>query len=275
MLYEELSPQEKKSFQLSLTKTIDEYSQNNNYQIMNVDMDLVQNIVSEMKLKAEAGFQKWANREFEIPDEVMLQMIDAKVRKMRKRKPSSRQKEYFIGMRKSLEEDETIPEDNFQFRKELKELRERYQEIGPATESQVKGIKNSWKKVFGKELNLCSLTATRGTVQRLFNVISEYSKDILNAEVSNLRTEVMYTGSSEENDELFHMEWIDVNLKGFSFSIGDGGFIHLDEGECPICHYDINFSQDHEVCYDGEDIFFDSHVFQLFKEFYYTRKENA
>ncbi|MGM2776258.1 hypothetical protein ACS2QO_27495, partial [Bacillus cereus group sp. Bce015] len=74
--------------------------------------------------------------------------------KMRKKKTTDKQKDYYTSLLDQLQLEEDIPQDYFLFQKKLSEMKKKIEEKTPATQKQIETIQRLWEKVFGEELEL-------------------------------------------------------------------------------------------------------------------------
>jgi hypothetical protein len=171
MKYSELDSNVKKSFNRTMTNSIDDLLSERDYVFDTVDNEFVLLVVEDMKWKTKAGFQQWAKVEFDIDDDEMTNLVVSKVEALRKRKPTLKQIGYFNGMCSQLGKDLSVPGDFIVFQQMIRELKNEYNYAGPATETQKKSIKQLWINTFGEELDLDS-GITRGEIQSLFERVS-------------------------------------------------------------------------------------------------------
>lgn len=173
MKYEQLESNVKKSFMTSVRKSVEDLIRETEYEGVEqpiTDDAFVQKVVDD--LMAKRGFQKWGEIEFEIDDEDMKVMIEKIETKMRKKKKSEKQLNYYNDMLISLAIKEEVPNDYLLFQKRMIELKEMCEEREPVPQSQLKEIKKLWEKLFGEELKVGE-SVSKGEFAHYFNIIIE------------------------------------------------------------------------------------------------------
>lgn len=154
--FHELDTNIKKSFKLSVRNTMHDIINETNYKQVDdssvVDTTFV-NLVVE-GLEERKSFQKWGEIPFEIADEDMKTLIHETEVKMRKKKTTDKQKEYYTDLVDQLQLEEEVPTDYFLFQKRLNEMKKMLEETTPATPKQIETIKKLWEKIFKEELEL-------------------------------------------------------------------------------------------------------------------------
>lgn len=173
MKYEQLESNVKKSFMISVRKSVEDLIREAEYEGVErtiTDEKFVRKVVGD--LMAKRGFQKWGKIEFEIDDEDMKVMIEEIEKKMRKKKKSEKQLKYYNDMLINLAIKEEVPNDYLLFQKRILELKEMCVEREPAPEEQLKELRMLWEKFFGEELKTGE-SVTKGEFAHYFNVIIE------------------------------------------------------------------------------------------------------
>ncbi|MGM2776236.1 hypothetical protein ACS2QO_27385, partial [Bacillus cereus group sp. Bce015] len=98
--FQELDTNIKKSFKISVRNTIQDIMDDNHYNQVEdstiVDNEFVQLVVEG--LEERKSFQKWGEVPFEIADEDMKTLIQETEQKMRKKKTTDKQKDYYTSL---------------------------------------------------------------------------------------------------------------------------------------------------------------------------------
>ncbi|MED1305626.1 hypothetical protein BK704_16290 [[Bacillus thuringiensis] serovar konkukian] len=180
MLYTDIDACLQRSFLASVRKTVTDFLEDAHYAFVEegksfITDRFVQRVVEDLHEKR--SFQKWAQVEFEVPDEMMKDLLLKIERSMRVKKCTSKQKTFFMNLVKDLGLDEDISDDYLYMKRRLTEMHEMKKEkrneemnVKRATIKQIETIKNLWKNTFGEELEIDENISQR-EVQDLFNKV--------------------------------------------------------------------------------------------------------
>ncbi|GAB6458114.1 hypothetical protein bcgnr5390_61710 [Bacillus luti] len=178
--YQDLETSVKQSFQRSLTKSVNEILLCNHEHPMifneEVTNDFMEEVFTDMRSKKYN--QKWSEEELEFEDDELKNMVQKKVNALRNKKPTEKQLEYFIGMCDNLNKNIASPDDYLLFLNTMSKLKEEYNDKGPATEKQIRAVKQQWETVIGEELNIGD-NITRKEVREYFNKIESALQSML------------------------------------------------------------------------------------------------
>ncbi|MDA1675607.1 hypothetical protein [Bacillus cereus group sp. TH152-1LC] len=167
--YQDLEANVKKSFQRSLTKSVNDILLFNHEHPMIFITEVTDEFMKEVfvDMRSKKYNQKWSEEELEFEDGELKHMVQKKVDALRNKKPTEKQLEYFKGMCKDINKDVDLPDDYLVFLNTMMKLKEEYNEKGPATERQIDAAKKKWKLAFDEELVIHD-NITRKEIQEYF-----------------------------------------------------------------------------------------------------------
>lgn len=137
----------------------------------------VQTVVEDLQEKR--SFQKWAQVDFEVPDDEMKDLLLQMEQSMRVKSCTPKQRSFYMNLVEELEE--RIPSDYLYMKRRLAEMQamkaaqvEAERKVKPATEKQIKTIKRVWLQTFGEKLELAE-DVTQSEVQELFDKANSHA----------------------------------------------------------------------------------------------------
>ncbi|HFJ9286970.1 TPA: hypothetical protein ACGW44_004945 [Bacillus toyonensis] len=132
-------------------------------------------------LQEKRSFQKWAQVDFEVPDEEMKDLLLQMEQSMRMKRCTPKQRSFYMNLVKDLELEERILSDYLYMKRRLAEMQamkaaqvEAERKVKQATEKQIETIKRVWLQTFGEELELTK-DVTQSEIQELFYKVSSHA----------------------------------------------------------------------------------------------------
>ncbi|EOQ05349.1 hypothetical protein [Bacillus cereus] len=184
MLYKDLDATIKKSFLASILKTFTTFLEAAQFGFVEegvsfITDDFVHRVVEDLQEKR--SFQKWAQVDFEVPDEEMKALLLQLESAMRVKRCTPRQQVFYMSLVEDLGLEESIPSDYLYMKRRLAEMQgvkkaklEAASKVKPATEKQIETIKRVWLQTFGEELELFE-DITQSEVQELFHKANSHA----------------------------------------------------------------------------------------------------
>ncbi|MCQ6288592.1 hypothetical protein [Bacillus cereus] len=184
MLYKDLDATMKKSFLASLRKTFITFLEDEHYVFVEEGVSFVtdafvQRVVEDLQEKR--SFQKWAQVDFEVPDDEMKDLLLQMEQSMRVKRCTLKQRSFYMNLVEDLGLEECIPSDYLYMKRRLAERQamkavqvEAERKVKPATEKQIETITRVWLQTFGEELELAE-DVTQSEVQELFHKVNNHA----------------------------------------------------------------------------------------------------
>jgi len=184
MLYKDLDATIKKSFLASIRKTFITFLEDDQFGFVEEGVSVVtdafiQRVVEDLQDKR--SFQKWAQVDFEVPDEEMKDLLLQMEQSMRVKRCTPKQRSFYMNLVEDLELEERIPSDYLYMKRRLAEMQvmkaaqvEAERKVKPATAKQKETIKRVWLQTFGEELELAE-DVTQSEVQELFHKANSHA----------------------------------------------------------------------------------------------------
>ncbi|MGQ3740887.1 hypothetical protein [Bacillus sp. Fil] len=187
MIYKDLDTTVQQSFLASMRKTFTTFLEAEQFGFVEEGVSFVTDVFVQRvveDLQEKRSFQKWAQVDFEVPDEEMKDLLLQMEQSMRVKRCTPKQCSFYMNLVGDLGVEESIPSDYLYMKRRLAEMEamkakqvEAERKVKPATAKQIKTLKRVWKNTFGEELELeLADDITQSEVQELFNEANSHAE---------------------------------------------------------------------------------------------------
>lgn len=162
----------KQSFNRWLNGYLYRYLQEYHYPFIAYE-ELTDNFYKELydviKKVSETEETIWVKGNYEPTPSELKKSTESEIRKLQRKKPTTKQTNLFMNLCERLSIDESIPDNYLLLSKKLADYSQKAHNLKPATEKQITTIKRLWKNYFSEELDFKN--ATQKDIQKYFKEI--------------------------------------------------------------------------------------------------------